>query len=913
MPNDNEKRTTLIGLLQIDHFMPSEEGGIISEINETGLQKLQGTPYRYTVLVPNVAKALDSVNQIYYAQEGSQQSRVAFEQPKGILDNIIVTPTAFSVKSTFGGYYSFSEMESAMNALVASYPSIASKTSIGKTSEGRDIWLIKISDNVTMDETDEPEILYQGLQHAREAITGSSMIFFMQYLCDQYGKDRRIKDLVDQREIYIIPCLNPDGWEYNRISQGGNAGGMWRKNRSAIDSTVTITQKGNNPPTRTVTYEYGVDLNRNWSVDWANCSTPILGTASSCGSGVKTSSTETYWGNNSFSEKETDAVRNFVKTHHLTAGFDQHAFGPYFSLPFGRKSLHPNQMSSKGKDFFTTIPALMGTYNGMRAADSYDALGYEVAGGFKDWMLTGELGIGNKDTVWAMTGEGAAGGGTSSDFWAPASQIINLSKGMCYQNLQLAFAAGSYVDIQDGNEIALNLNTNGLNFSVKRLGLGNDPVTITLVPIEGIQSVGLPVIISNMPIYYETRKGAINCTLNPNLKTGQRITYSWKVETSGYSFTDTITRLYNVIPLFSDDMEGSLTTNWTATSNTTDNWAFTTLNSYGGNQSLTESPAGNYTSNTVRTITNKNIFDLSNATAAYLNFWVKHRAENFRDKMQVQVSTNSTDGLNGIWTAIAGTTTIAEPGTVDGSTINGQPSLTGIRDIWTQEVFDLSSFQNSNVRFRFAFTSDGDPSSFKFGKDDGFYIDNLSVVKSMAPLSTLPIHIFNFSGKLKPDGTAALKWETSINDDLDHFEIDHSSDGIHFKKIGLNPKEKENKYLDKDAISGDNFYRIKEVNKSGNNYFTNVIKLFVPHSITISTFPNPFNNSLKVRWQNTGNNVAQLEVTDAYGRIVYSKNNVEPTINEYTIYTANWPPQVYIIKLFNKNGTVLSISKLTKL
>lgn len=59
-------------------------------------------------------------------------------------------------------------MNAAMDALVATYPSLASKTSIGTTVEGRNIWCIKISDNVTTDEANEPEVLYIGLQHARK-------------------------------------------------------------------------------------------------------------------------------------------------------------------------------------------------------------------------------------------------------------------------------------------------------------------------------------------------------------------------------------------------------------------------------------------------------------------------------------------------------------------------------------------------------------------------------------------------------------------------------------------------------------------------------------------------------------------------------------------------------------------------
>jgi hypothetical protein len=381
------------------------------------------------------------------------------------------------------------------------------------------------------------------------------MIFFMQYLCDRYSADSRIQDLVNNREFYIIPCFNPDGWEWNRTSMSNNPGGGWRKNRR---------NTGGGPS------NIGVDLNRNWGVDWAHCTAPILGSSTSCGSSSKTA--DTYWGTSVFSEAETQAVRDFTKAHHIVSGLDQHAFGPYYSLPFGRKSLHPGAMSVKGNNYYTAIPAIMGTYNGMRAADSYDALGYEVAGGFKDWMLMGDLGssigTGLKDSVWALTGEGGAGGGTGGSygsFWAPASEIENLSKGMCYQNLQIAYAAGTYVDIQDASDIAVSSLSGTFGFTVRRLGLGNDPVTVTLVPLENIQSVGSPVVISSMGNYYDTVNRTISYTLPAAITNGQRIRYALRVNTGGYSFSDTVVKFYNPTQLLFDNMEGSFSSNWNNT------------------------------------------------------------------------------------------------------------------------------------------------------------------------------------------------------------------------------------------------------------------------------------------------------------------------------------------------------------
>src|SRR5690349_3166088 len=170
-PADAYNRANVTGLLDIDHFYTDDDGGIVSEINETMLARLKNMPYKYEILVPDVMKELDSLNQIYY--RATPQQRVAIEQQGSTSGAMIITPAAFQVKGTFGGYYSFAEMEAAMDALVASYPTIASKTSIGTTVNGNNIWVIKISDNVGADDPNEPEVLYMGLQHCREAIGGS--------------------------------------------------------------------------------------------------------------------------------------------------------------------------------------------------------------------------------------------------------------------------------------------------------------------------------------------------------------------------------------------------------------------------------------------------------------------------------------------------------------------------------------------------------------------------------------------------------------------------------------------------------------------------------------------------------------------------------------------------------------------
>lgn len=895
MPASRAERSALLGLLEIDHYQQTDNLGILVEIGPRELERLRQSGYSYEVLIPDIGRYLRQENARYYEARSRGEAvdatgnRLAFEQTGKTVDQIIPTPTAFEVKSTFGGYYSFAEMNAAMNQLEASYPSLVTKFSLGQSHLGNDIWCIKISDNPTVDETDEPEVLFIGLQHAREAIGGSSLIFFMQYLCENYATNQAVRDLVNNREIFIIPCMNPDGWEYNRLNGGAGAG--WRKNRR------------NNPGS-----DEGVDLNRNWGWDWSNCSAPIQGSPSSCGSNLYAS--DTYYGPSAFSEPETQAIRNFTYNHHLVAMIDQHAYGPYYSLPFGRPSLSTNIMDPLDGKFYTYVSAAMGNYNGMRAGDSYQALDYEVAGGVKDWMLKGNIGTGTKTKIMGMTGEGGAGGGTGGSygsFWPPASQIINLSKGIVFQNLQLLYAAGSYINLQDISDISVNALSGQFNFSAIRVGLDNKPVQVSLIPLENITIAGAPAMISSLPNYFDSYTGSVNYTLPAGIINGQRIRYAWKIETGGVTYYDTVTKFYNPVVLLQDNMEGSFSDNWINNS-TSGAWGFTAAGTgYGGGTSraLSESPTGNYGASSTRMAIYKQSFDLSDATAGWLSFMVRHRAENFRDKLQIQVSTNSTDGLNGTWTAIAGTTTVQEPGTLDGSTINGIPALTGIKEEWTRELFDLSAFLgHSGVHLRFVFTS-GPPNSFYFSEDDGFYIDELKLVKSTAALVTLPVRFTGFTAQLQSNATVNLQWWAQTDNRHAYFDVERSADGQSFSTIGRGPSAAPYTFIDEHPLVGNNYYRIRQVDMDGAaTYSAIVLVIYKGQQLQIQLFPNPASQQLQVRMLLGGDaGRYTLRISDYAGREVKRQDVwLKPGASPAALDISTLPSQLYIVTVFDQQG-----------
>ena len=151
------------------------------------------------------------------------------------------------------------------------------------TIEGRPIWVYKISSSPDED-NGHPEIFFNAYIHAREAITFEVAYDLASYLVSGYGSDPRATNIVDTRQIYIQPVVNPDGVEYNALTNP-NGGGMWRKNRR---------DNGDG--------SFGIDLNRNFDFHWGT-------------RGVQWEPrSQTYPGPSAASEPETQAVQNLLSS-----------------------------------------------------------------------------------------------------------------------------------------------------------------------------------------------------------------------------------------------------------------------------------------------------------------------------------------------------------------------------------------------------------------------------------------------------------------------------------------------------------------------------------------------------------------------------------------------------------------------
>ena len=234
---------------------------------------LKNTGYSYEILIDDVTKD--------YLQR-TKESRELMQTKKA-------TMTSGFGLGSMGGYYTFKEVVAQLDSMRSKYPNLITiKDSIGKSIEGRAIWAVKISDNPDIKEN-EPEIFYNALTHAREQQGMMAVLYFMFYLLENYGTDPEVTYLVNNRELYFVPVVNPDGHIYNeKISPKG--GGMWKKNRRDNGGGI-----------------YGVNLNHNFGYKWG---------FDNSGS-VPYPEDINYRGTGPFSEPETQAVREFCKVHNF--------------------------------------------------------------------------------------------------------------------------------------------------------------------------------------------------------------------------------------------------------------------------------------------------------------------------------------------------------------------------------------------------------------------------------------------------------------------------------------------------------------------------------------------------------------------------------------------------------------------
>jgi murein tripeptide amidase MpaA len=114
----------------------------------------------------------------------------------------------------FDRYYRFDDLTRLLQAFATEYPNIIKLQSIGKSHEGRDIWLLIATNFATGPDVEKPALWVDGNLHAPEVAGSMAVLYFINTLVTRYGQDARATTALDTRAFYIVPCVNPDGAEW---------------------------------------------------------------------------------------------------------------------------------------------------------------------------------------------------------------------------------------------------------------------------------------------------------------------------------------------------------------------------------------------------------------------------------------------------------------------------------------------------------------------------------------------------------------------------------------------------------------------------------------------------------------------------------------------------------------------------
>ncbi|EDS32354.1 carboxypeptidase D [Culex quinquefasciatus] len=130
-------------------------------------------------------------------------------------------------------YHNHDDMTRYLRATTARYPNLTALYSIGKSVQGRDLWVMVVSSSPYEHMLGKPDVKYIGNIHGNEAVGREILLHLIQYLITSYTTDPYIKWLLDNTRIHILPSLNPDG--YAASKEGTCDGGQGRYNSRGFD------------------------------------------------------------------------------------------------------------------------------------------------------------------------------------------------------------------------------------------------------------------------------------------------------------------------------------------------------------------------------------------------------------------------------------------------------------------------------------------------------------------------------------------------------------------------------------------------------------------------------------------------------------------------------------------------------
>jgi hypothetical protein len=535
------------------------------------------------------------------------------------------------------------------------------------TLENREIFWVRISDNAASNE-EEPEVLYTALTHGNEPATAVSLIYFMWYLLENYedpDADPLIRNLVNERELYFIPLLNPDGYLF-----GGGA-----EHRKNMRETCAGSSDG-------------VDINRNFGYQYG----PPGSSDVACNG--------TYRGSGEFSEQETQMLREFVINHQFTTALHGHAQPQSENElyhPWEHVAPPPEPLYDAAEYYrLSDVIAWDSRYHFGQA----NTLSYTngVNGGVNNWFY-GDLDD-KTYRIFSWLTEIGSDAGDLADICQEQGEVL----------FKVAQVAGPTVAVhQLDPSTLLPGQVNSKHFTVENLGLQASQLNVQAHSLHqgvSIQLSGSPITFLN-PL--ETQDILLDISVAANIPNGSIVRFVIDIDGDNLVYQP---REYSMVvrhvPIYINETGFA---DWTSPANgwgTVGDW-------------ITDSPTGLQIS-PFNPCTLNTVIYLSSVAWARVTFLTHWSIRTWDDYVQLEVKVG-----NGQWSPLCGNYT--KPGAASFSNQPASEQLYDGRQLFpVREEIDISQFagdpNNPGIQFRFVAVADnggtGDP-------EDGFYFTDFSI------------------------------------------------------------------------------------------------------------------------------------------------------------------------------------------
>lgn len=639
------------------------EGGYEAALAEHDVAELRREGVNLVVVVEDLER--------YYSDRAAADiARMRRETPE-LLERPVPAVPDFRFGSA-AGYYTLEEVTRELARMSARFPGlVGAPFPIGRSVEGREILAARIS--ARPESEGVPEVLFTALQHSREPIGMMSLLYSAWALLDGYGTDPEATYLLDHRALYLVPVVNPDGYQLN-LERFPRGGGLWRKNRGSGG---------------------GVDLNRNYGP-------PEFWDDRNRGSSDRAGDL-TYRGPEPFSEPETRAIRDFCGSRSFRIALNLHSFSNLLIYPFDFEGRVPADSA-----FFRLASREMALDNGFAPGVGRVGVGYPSRGIADEWMYV-EGRAGDRIMSWAPEL-----GSEEDGFWPRITRIPDMvveNHRMNLTALWIAGAAPAITDVQrveSGGRAALR---------VTITNIGRDSMTTEgTIAIAGGASDGRVVV----PPLASLAEATLLLPVPELRAAGARPALPLVLTYGGASRTRVVRPLLDAdTVLFADDFEGSLGA-WRA-----GEWRQEEVEGRG--KVLSDSPGRDYRESELPNIIQTRApISLEGMAAAELLFdarWVVD-AKDHDARVEVRRAGDS------LWESVDGEYLQVAYDTSDGK----RSHFRGDAREWHRYAIPLDSFTGDRIQLRFLIHTPRGPFHTTF---DGVMIDNLVIEGRRARLDRL--------------------------------------------------------------------------------------------------------------------------------------------------------------------------------